>query len=155
MKKKTLSKKEIRELNEKISNFGFQFGKKDLVEILDDGDHRYINYGNEVVFFYLNEELLPSLRLILSGKTRLKKIIVDMGAVKFVVNGADIMRPGIVEIDECIEEGDIIQIVDVNNRKPLAIGEALFNAEKMNAMKEGKVIKNMHYIGDEIWNFSH
>ena len=33
----------------------------------------------------------------------LKKIAVDMGAVKFVVSGADIMRPGIVEIEEGIE----------------------------------------------------
>ena len=74
-----------------------------------------------------------------------------MGAVKFVINGADIMRPGITEIEDGINENDFIVIVDVNNQKSLAVGIALLNSEEMRSSTSGKVIKNIHYVGDEIW----
>ncbi len=74
-----------------------------------------------------------------------------MGAVKFVVNGADIMRPGIVEIAD-VNEGEYVVIVDENNRKALAVGIALYSGEEMKQKDGGKVIKNIHYVGDELWN---
>ena len=49
------------------------------------------------MFFYLGDEVIPSLRLVLNERVKLKRIAVDMGAVKFVVKGADIMRE-IVEL---------------------------------------------------------
>ena len=61
------------------------------------------------------------------------------------------MRPGITEIDEEIEKNDFIVIVDVTNKKPLAVGIALLNSEEMRESKTGKVIKNIHYVGDDIW----
>ena len=74
-----------------------------------------------------------------------------MGAVRFVVNGADIMRPGIVEIQAGIEKDDFVAVVDKNNKKPLAVGIALYSSEEMRVMASGKVIKNIHYVGDELW----
>jgi len=74
-----------------------------------------------------------------------------MGAIKFVVNGADIMRPGITKIQEGIEKDEAIVIVDENNQKPLAVGIALLSAEDMEKTKSGRVIKNIHYVGDELW----
>ena len=153
MKRKTLRKKEIRELNEKISKFGFQFDKGDFVEIVEGEKHKVVKSENEILFFYLDDKIIPCLKIVLQGKINLKKIIVDMGAVKFVVNGADIMRPGIVEIEDGIENGGIVEIVDVNNRKPLAVGRAMFSSEEMRNADSGKVIKNLHFIGDNIWNF--
>ena len=75
-----------------------------------------------------------------------------MGAVKFVTKGADIMRPGITEIEDGIQKDTFVTIIDQNNKKPLAIGKSLFNSEELRNTKEGKVIKNVHYVGDEIWN---
>ena len=74
-----------------------------------------------------------------------------MGAVKFVVNGADVMRPGIVEIEEGIAKDEFVAVIDKNNKKPLAVGIALFSSEEMKGMNSGKVIKNIHYVGDELW----
>ena len=44
-----------------------------------------------------------------------------MGAVKFIVGGADVMRPGITEISEGIEKNEIILVVDENARQRLRI----------------------------------
>ena len=74
-----------------------------------------------------------------------------MGAIKFVINGADIMRPGITEIEEGIVKGDFVVIADEKNKNPLAIGIALYDSGEMKKITSGKVVKNIHYVGDEIW----
>ena len=104
--------------------------------------------------FLCDNEWIPTLKLILENPTLLKRITVDKGAVKFVINGADIMRPGIINIEDNIAEGEYITIIEETHSKPLAIGKALFNTEEMRAKSSGKVIDNLHYIGDTIWNFS-
>jgi len=82
---------------------------------------------------------------------RLKKITVDMGAIKFVINGADIMRPGITEIEEGIAKDELVVIIDERNKKPLVVGIALYDSAEMKKITSGKVVKNIHYVGDEIW----
>jgi len=146
--KKTLSNKELKEINNEISKYDFQFNKKDIITV----DDKCIKLKNDVMFFYIGEELIPTIKLALKNEVSIKKITVDMGAVKFVVNGADIMRPGITNIEDEIEKDEFILIIDENNKKPLAIGKALFNSEEMKGMNFGKVIENLHYVGDEIYN---
>lgn len=146
--RKILRKNEIKELNEKIRGYHLELSKKDKVEINSD----IIFVNGQPYFFYFNNIILPHLKKMLQSPDMLPKITVDMGAVKFVIGGADIMRPGIVFIDENIKKDDFCVIVDQNNKKPLAIGQALFSYDKMNSMKSGKVVKNVHYVGDKIWS---
>lgn len=146
--RKSLRKAEIRDLNSQISYLGMEISKRSKVEVLDD---RTVFVDEEPRFFYAENKTSPTLRLLLETPEILKEVVVDMGAVKYVTNGADIMRPGIVEISPGIARGDIVAVVDERNKKPLAVGEALFDAEKMSNMDSGKVIKNLHYVGDEIW----
>jgi PUA domain protein len=153
MKKKNLSKKEIKEINDKLSRYNFQFDKKDLVEIAEDVKNKVIRCNNEALFFYLGGDIIPSVRALLAKELNIKSVSVDMGAVKFVVNGADIMRPGIAAFEEGIEVGELVKIVDINNKKPLALGKALMNSEEMRNTSSGKSVENLHYIGDRIWNF--
>ena len=81
-----------------------------------------------------------------------KVVVVDMGAVRFVTKGADIMSPGIVDADDSIVEDDIVIIVEETHNKPLAIGISLITGPEMVENSEGKAIKNIHYVGDAIWN---
>jgi len=75
--------------------------------------------------------------------------VVDAGAVRFVVNGADIMNPGIVNADPEIAPGDLVVVVEERYRKPLAVGRALIPGTEMKG--EGKAVKSMHHVGDLIW----
>ena len=77
-----------------------------------------------------------------------------MGAIRFVTNGADIMRPGITKIDPDIKENEIVRIADETHGKTLAVGKALFNAHEMESTKKGKVVKNLHTIKDSVWEFA-
>ena len=112
--------------------------------------YKIILINRKPSFFYHDGQAVPTLKFLQVNDV-LKKITVDMGAVKFVVNGADIMRPGIVEIEEGIAKDEFVAVIDKNNKKPLAVGIALFDAEEIRKMSSGKVIKNIHYVGDELW----
>ena len=81
----------------------------------------------------------------------LPKVVVDMGAVPHVANGAQIMRPGIKEVKSNFGKNDLVVIVDEKFGKTLALGMADFNSEEMRSLGKGKVITNLHYVGDEFW----
>lgn len=152
MKRRHLSKKEIKQLIDEISNlYSFEFiSKKDKVEFVED-EFKFVSINDELSFIYVEEVLVPTLKLLLKNNF-LKSVVVDMGAVKFVASGADIMRPGILSIDGSILENDFVSIIDEKNKKPLAIGRALFDAESMKLQTSGKSIKSIHFVGDKIWN---
>ncbi|MDK2891851.1 RNA-binding protein [Methanohalophilus sp.] len=102
-------------------------------------------------FFQESGVWFPTLKGVLEYNIDRQVVVVDMGAVRFVVNGADIMCPGIVSADPNIAEGDLVIIKEEGHNKPLAIGKALLEASKMIA-DSGKAIKSIHYVGDRLWN---
>ena len=138
-----------KEVNKELQHYNVNLSKKDQVELVENGN-KLIVVNKQPYFFYHDGKPLPTLKYLQEHQV-LKKITVDMGAIKFVINGADVMRPGITEIDQGITKNDFIMIVDENNKKPLAVGIALFDSEEMKSMDSGKVIKNIHYVGDELW----
>jgi predicted RNA-binding protein (TIGR00451 family) len=69
-----------------------------------------------------------------------------------MVKGADVMRPGIVKIAPDVRKDHPVLIVEEKYGKPLAVGVALYDAEEMEACGKGKVIKTIHYVGDDLWN---
>ena len=80
-------------------------------------------------------------------------VTVDAGAVSFVSNGADVMRPGIVEADDNIEPGDLVAIAEETHGKILAIGRALEDSDEM-VGDSGKVVESTHHVGDDLYTFS-
>ena len=76
---------------------------------------------------------------------------VDHGAIPFLMNGADCMVAGIHDADSEISVGDLVWVRDQKHKRPLAIGWA--NMEGTSLVKElkGKGLKNIHWVGDELW----
>jgi PUA domain protein len=79
------------------------------------------------------------------------KVVVDMGAVPHVCNGANVMAPGVVRFEGEFRRGELVLVVDEKHRKPLAIGETMYDAEEMKNVKQGVVVKNIHYVGNHVW----
>lgn len=75
-----------------------------------------------------------------------------MGAVPYVCKGADVMAPGIREIQGEFDENELLLVVDERHGKPLAVGSAVFSSEELKKIKHGKAIKNLHYVGDKLWD---
>lgn len=151
MKREQLSKKDLKELNLWLESSGLisTFSKKDKVERLDD---KVLSVNGNIDYIIYSDKVYPSLKLVLKeGVDKFKKISVDAGAIRFVTKGADVMRPGVTEIDDEISKGDFIVIVDDRFNKPLACGISEYDSLGMRALDKGKVLKNIHFVGDDVW----
>ena len=80
-------------------------------------------------------------------------VTVDTGAISFVSDGADIMRPGITEADDDISEGDLVAINEEAHGKFLAVGRAMTDGSEM-VGESGKVVSSIHHVGDDLFEFS-
>lgn len=142
------------------ANFGDElvnaaFVNKTLEVAETDESQEFILVNGEPLLFVVEDgEVFPTVRGALKLRPKQKRIIVDMGAVKFVAKGADIMSPGIIDADTTIRRGELVVICDEVHGKALAIGRALVNADAMMGNR-GKAIKSIHYVGDRIWNLEH
>ena len=106
----------------------------------------------ELIVGEINEKLYPVIHeRNLEALDRLPSMIVDMGAVPHIVNGADVMRPGIKDFRGKFNEGDFVVVRDERNLRPLAVAIALVGLEECRVMKRGKVAKNIHHVNDRIW----
>jgi PUA domain protein len=108
--------------------------------------------GDSLKILRINDEYIPFLSEI-KLLERFPNVVVDMGAVKFMCNGANVMRPGIKNYSD-FSKDDIICVVEESQHKFLAVGKALVNSSEMKKMPKGEVIKNLHYISDKYWEIS-
>ncbi|HNS82854.1 MAG TPA: RNA-binding protein, partial [Methanolinea sp.] len=72
--------------------------------------------------------VFPTLRGLLEHPFPSRRVVVDSGAVPFVIKGADVMRPGITSISDDVTAGMPVQVVEERHGKPIALGIALFDA---------------------------
>jgi PUA domain protein len=148
-----LRNKDVDSLVEKLS--GTLGIRLDGASPVDSGDYDkvqvYISEGRIVAFRH-DDKIAPSLRLALKSQPTCKHVTVDMGAIKFVCNGADVMGPGVVDADASIKAGDVVWVREQTHMKPLAIGIALADGVAMPRSK-GKVVQSLHYVGDSLWEF--
>ncbi|MEW6592201.1 MAG: DUF1947 domain-containing protein [Candidatus Hadarchaeota archaeon] len=113
-----------------------------------DDETEVIFAGGEEILAKVKGEFVPTLTALEAA--RLKRVVVDMGAVPHLANGADVMAPGIVFADDGIKSGEIVEVSDERHGKPIAVGVALVDGLLMKGGK-GRAVKNIHHIGDKIW----
>ncbi len=108
--------------------------------------------GDTFKILKLRDEFIPFLTEI-KLLENFPSVTVDMGAVKFMCNGANVMRPGIKNYSE-FSKSDIVCVIEESQHKYLAVGKSLVNSLEMKDMSKGEVIKNLHYISDKYWEIS-
>lgn len=150
--KRRLSNSEVKELAQVLGETGIS--KKDIVEsgIVQGVEVLFVNGSPS--YFKADGKWLPTLRRVYAGPQHIitKSVTVDAGAIKFISNGADVMRPGITAFDEGIEKNDFLLVKEITHGKVLAIGKALASGTELKSASKGKVISNVHYVGDWLWN---
>lgn len=112
-------------------------------------DSTSIITGDNFMAVKIGETYLPFLSET-SLLERFPKIMVDSGAIKFVCNGANIMRPGIKSYTS-FQKGQIICVAEETHNKFLAIGRSLVSSDEMSNITKGEMVENLHYISDRYW----
>jgi len=147
-----LSKSETGNLLDKLGSVWPQDAvpKVKSIKVYEVEEGRRLLVADETVAVQIQGNFVP----FLGGKPevlqRFPSVTVDMGAVKFVCNGAKVMRPGITSFDS-FKKGDVVVVKDQTHGKALAVGIALEDSEAAKAMAKGYVVENLHYISDKMW----
>jgi len=115
---------------------------------MEDGTIVYL-MGDSIIMARRDGVLIPTLRSPILDA--LPSIVVDMGAVPHICNGADVMAPGVVDVRGEFKAGEIVVVRDERHGKALAVGRALFDSGELKTLKRGKVVENLHYVGDRLW----
>ena len=147
-----LSKSETNELLDKLRSAWPHdaIPKVKSIKVYEVEEGRRLLVADDTVAVQMRDSIVPFLGSNPEVLQRFPFVTVDMGAVKFVCNGAKVMRPGIVDFGS-FKKGDIVMIKDQIHGKALAVGVALENSEAAKAMTKGYVIENLHYISDKMW----
>lgn len=152
MKSQTLSNSRIRELR---SQFNELYGVDPLP---DDAMIRRIEYADGVItidgdakYAFDDDNIYPLISALIDT-VFIPAVTVDMGAVKPVVSGADIMCPGVIRADDMIESGDIVAVVDEDNAKPIAVSRVTKDATDLVEDNSGVGGTSLHYVGDDLWD---
>jgi len=146
------AKRFLQEVTERLgTDIEHFFGSKTRIEVNETETGDLFIMDGKPLLARADVDIFPTLSFeaLLAD---IPRIVVDMGAVPYVCKGADVMAPGVRTIKGEFKENDIILVVDERHGKPLAVGVALLSSEDMNAAKGGKTVKNLHYVGDKLWN---
>jgi PUA domain protein len=106
---------------------------------------------DSLVFIQLREAFIP----FLGSKETVSlfpSVLVDEGAIKYLLNGADVMRPGIKSFDPWGEVGRSVTVKEEKKGRAIAIGKSVVTSEDMPSISKGICLKNVHHVGDVYWN---
>ncbi|ELZ05089.1 RNA-binding protein [Natrialba aegyptia] len=119
----------------------------------EDADREVILIDGEPRVAFFDEEAFLTVRGANAYEPERRLVTVDTGAISFVSDGADVMRPGITEATEDISPDDLVVIAEETHGKVLAVGRARVEGAEM-AGNEGKVVDSLHHVGDELYEFT-
>jgi PUA domain protein len=153
-----LSKRESRELLEKL--------KKDF-KLVQEFDHIIVSetvLKDKKIKIYIGvsstekiplaidlvEEFIPAIHALNKDLMKINYVKIDQGALPRILNGADVMAPGIVETSD-FKINDLVGVREFERSLYIAVGKALMSSEEIRLLRRGKAVKTIHYAGDIIW----
>ncbi len=132
-------------LQEKVS-------KKVNVEKVELENFEIYLVNGKPILVKIEEKIIPTL-IFEDAIKILPKIVVDEGATPYICRGADVMRPGITKIIGDFPPNSFVVVVEEKYQKPIALGLSLHSSQEIWMYEHGKMVKNLHYVGDDVWNF--
>ena len=148
-KRRVLGRKHARRLNDEIEELLGPVKFNTLGQAQVDGDVIVYLLDGVVQFARRNDTLFPTLNN--PNLSEMPSVSVDMGAIPYVCNGADVMAPGIMEVLGDFRCSQLVVIRDIEYGKALAVGVSLISSSEIKKMDKGKAIMNLHYVGDKLW----
>ena len=146
---------EIRDLTETLAEgLGVELDADTYERVeLDGSAFDLVLLDGDPAVLYVDDEPFLTVRGANEYPPERSVVTVDAGAVSFVSDGADVMRPGIVDADESIAEGDLVVVAEESHGKVLAVGRALVDGSDLLG-DSGKVVESVHYVGDDLYQFT-
>tara|TARA_Y100000590_G_scaffold297586_1_gene335381 strand:- start:944 stop:1414 length:471 start_codon:yes stop_codon:yes gene_type:complete len=153
LKTNLISKSETVQLLKTVSKrWKIDIPKVKNLKVYQIEDNLQLITGKDIKILKKDDDYLP----FLSESQMLKKfpfVQVDMGAVKFMCKGANVMRPGIKKFSE-FSKDEIVCVMEESQNKFLAVGISKIDSSKLDEIKTGEILINLHYISDKSWEIA-
>ena len=155
-----LSKKEVKALLRKIEwlNSSLRDLLRQGIEEAIINDRRTIVHKGSIILIELEDgTIIPSLKLLYKQRDLVgvfPRVFVDKGAVPHIINGANIMAPGVTKVEGEFREGDIVVVVAEDYNAPICVGRAVHSSDEVRSLRKGKVVVNLHHLKDKYWSTS-
>lgn len=154
MKRWTLSKHDSLELIEKMENsLNIRLGlaKSSQARCEEPKEGVVFTHFDNLVFVQTGSQFIPFLGSQ-DALSLFPSASVDEGAIRFLLNGADVMRPGVKSYDEWGNEGTTVVVREEKKNRAIVVGVSLVPSQDMGTISKGTCLKNVHHLGDEYWN---
>ena len=153
MKVNLVSKSETVQILKSVSNdWKLELPKIKNLKVYFIDQNSQLIVGSGITILKIDDQYLPFLNQT-QVLEKFPNVMVDMGAVKFMCNGANVMRPGIKKYTK-FSKDDVVCIVEESKHKFLAVGKALTDSLELENISKGEVVKNLHYVSDKYWEIS-
>jgi len=151
LRRTPIKRKEAKKIVEAAAAFHVQVAEAELelAEIMQLGEDKLLLLDrNPALLMLRSGEIVPHARAV-GVLVRCPTIRVDERAVPHILNGADVMVPGIVAHDE-FKAGEAVAVLTQSGRT-IGTGVALMGLEELASSGKGRAIHVVHTAGDEIW----
>ncbi len=160
MKRQVASKHDSRDIIadvERSAGIRLDVPRSAQVEILEpDDETKFVIIDGRFIFVMNDDSGGSSSYLPFVGSAEAVGLFpsasIDEGAVKYIIKGADVMRPGISKYDEWGEAGRLVIVREDKKGRAAAVGRTSVSSSEMAELKKGNCIKNLHHAGDRFWN---
>ncbi|MEM0121593.1 MAG: PUA domain-containing protein [Thermoprotei archaeon] len=145
-----LSKQETDKLSAVLERLNFNKKKDDIWVLKIDKYTKAYLLNNKIPILFVKDDLMfPTVTAAKMFEDYYSVAIVDQGAKPHILNGADLMAPGIVSIR--LQNHSDVVIIESEDKSILAIGRFIQDFLDALNKKHGKVAKNIHYLNDKLY----
>jgi PUA domain protein len=158
LKRQVVSKHDSRELIaeiERSAGIRLEVPRSAQVEILEpDEESKFVIIDGRFTFVRGGAEGGGYLPFVGSAEAvdLFPSVTIDEGALKYIIKGADVMRPGISKYDDWGEAGKLVVVREDKKGRAAAVGRTAVASSEMAELKKGNCVKNLHHAGDRFWN---
>merc|ERR1712070_608108 len=129
--------------------------KKPLVETKCKDHLKLIGVDGKVLFVqHRDGPYIPHLKLVHMYPNMLPRLQVDRGAIKFVINGSNIMCPGLTSeggyMDD-VEAETVCGVFAEGKEHALAIGITSMSTTDIREQNKGIGVETAHFLGDGLY----
>lgn len=133
--------------------------KQPLILVKCSGHINLLVVNKEPIFFNERDgKYYPTLRLLHKYPFILPSVQVDRGAIKFVLQGANIMCPGLTsaggKLDTDFAADTIVCVLAEGKENALGIGLTKMSRDEIRSVNKGIAIDNIHYLNDGLWKLA-
>ncbi|MFH4982752.1 hypothetical protein AB6A40_009461 [Gnathostoma spinigerum] len=132
--------------------------KKDNFKLVKCKDHVELIANSEGTILFIKPRdtpYIPSLRLLHKYPFMMPHQQVDKGAIKFVLNGSQIMCPGLTspgaKMTDGVAKDTVVAVMAEGKQHALGIGLMKMSTEEIRSINKGVGIDNLHHLNDGLW----